>query len=72
MFLDTQIRFPKKIKIRQAGASEQVILLKVKVKVIVKVKVKIKVKVEAMVMVLGTQIRFPEILVKIRHTGASE
>ena len=37
----------------------------------VKVKVKIKIKVKVMVMVLGTQIRFPENLVRIRQAGAS-
>ena len=36
------------------------------------VKVKFKVKVKVIVMVLGTQIRFPENLVMIRHAGASE
>ena len=38
-----------------------------KVKVIIKVKVKVMVR----VMVPGTQIRFPENLVKIRQAGAS-
>ena len=40
-----------------------------KVKVKVMVMVKVKVNVEVMVLVLGTQIRFSENLVKIRHTG---
>ena len=38
----------------------------------VKVMVKIKVKVKVRVMVLGTQIRFPENLVKIQQAGASQ
>ena len=36
----------------------------------VKVKVKVKVKIKVMLMVLGTQIRFPGNLVKIRQAGA--
>ena len=77
MVLGSQIRFPRNLlKIRQAGASELVILQQVKFKVMVKVKVKVKVKVNAqikvMVMVPGSQIRFPENLVKIRQAGASE
>ena len=42
------------------------------VKVKAKVNVKVKVKVEVEVMVLGTQIRFPENLVKIRQAEASQ
>ena len=38
----------------------------------VKVKVMVNVYIEAMVMVLGSKIRFPKKLVKIRQTGASE
>ena len=40
--------------------------------IMVKVKVKFNFKVKIMVVVLGTQIRFPEDLVKIRKVGASE
>ena len=47
-------------------------MIPLKVKMKVKVKVNVKVKVKLMVMVLGTQIRFPENLVKIGQAGASE
>ena len=36
----------------------------------VKVMVKVEVNVKVMVVVFGSEIRFPEILVKIRKTGA--
>ena len=42
------------------------------VKVVVQVKVKFKVKVKVFVVVLGTEVRFPENLVKIRQAGASK
>ena len=46
MILGTQIRFTENfVKIREAGASQLVILRKVKVKVMVTVKFKVKVKV---------------------------
>ena len=75
--IDTQMRFSENlVKIRQAGASELVILwmvkVKVKVKVMGKVKIRVMVRVKVMGMVLDTQIRFPENLVKIRQTMASE
>ena len=52
------------------------VVFKVKVVVVVMVMVMVMVmvivKVKLMVMVIGTQARFPENLVKIRHTGALE
>ena len=58
MVLGTQIKSPKNlVKIRQAGASYYVILLKVKVKAIIKIKVKIKAKVMGMLVVLGRDFR---------------
>ena len=64
MVLGTQIRFPEYLlKIRQAAASQQVVLLKVKVKVMVKIKFKVKVlvKVEAKFRVFRAHIRFLKI-----------
>ena len=55
-----QVIFDTKVKVRA----------QVKVKVMVKVMVKVKVK--FMFVVFGSQIGFPEILVRIRQTGASQ
>ena len=68
MVLGTEIRCPGSfVKIQLEEASQKPILTKVKIRARVKGEVKVKVKGMVMIVVLGTQIKFPENLLKIRQ-----